>query len=62
MAAVFAGAPGLALAATYYVDAAAGSDSAAGTSATTAWQTLAKVNSTTFSAGDSILFQTGQHW
>ncbi len=56
------GAPGLALAATYYVDAAAGSDSAAGTSTTTAWQTLAKVNATTFSAGDSILFKTGQSW
>lgn len=61
-AALFAGAPSLALAATYYVDAVAGSDSAAGTSTTTAWQTLAKVNSTTFNAGDSILFQTGQRW
>ena len=58
----FAAAPGLASAATYYVDASAGSDSAAGTSTTTAWKTLAKVNATTFSAGDSILFHTGQSW
>lgn len=61
-AAIFAGVPGLALSATYYVDALAGSDSAAGTSTATAWKTLAKVNSKTFSAGDSILFQTGQRW
>lgn len=54
--------PSLAAAAMYYVDAVAGSDSAAGTSVTTAWQTLAKVNATTFSAGDSILFKTGQSW
>ena len=58
----FAATPGLASAATYYVDAAAGSDSAAGTSTGTAWKTLAKVNATTFSAGDSILFHTGQSW
>ncbi|HZR36887.1 MAG TPA: right-handed parallel beta-helix repeat-containing protein [Nevskia sp.] len=61
-AAVFAAAPGLAAAATYYVDAAAGSDGAAGTSPTAAWQTLAKVNATTFSPGDSILLHTGQRW
>lgn len=62
MVAGCAAAPGLAAAATYYVDALAGSDSAAGTSATTAWRTLAKVNATTFNPGDSVLFQTGQSW
>ena len=49
-------------AATYYIDSVNGSDSAAGTSTTTAWQTLAKVNATTFNPGDSILFHTGQSW
>lgn len=58
----FASAPALASAATYYVDAVSGSDSAAGTSTTTAWKTLAKVNATTFRAGDSVLFQAGQKW
>lgn len=47
---------------TYYVDATAGSDAAAGTSPGTAWQTLAKVNATTFGAGDQILFKGGQTW
>lgn len=47
---------------TYYIDALAGSDSAAGTSTTSAWQTLTKVNATTFSAGDQILLHTGQSW
>jgi len=49
-------------AATYYVDASGGSDTAAGTSATTAWKTLAKVDSTTFVPGDQILFHAGQRW
>ncbi len=47
---------------TYYVDATDGDDDAAGTSSGTAWQNLSKVNSTTFSAGDSILFQCGETW
>ncbi len=47
---------------TYYVDATDGDDGAAGTSTGTAWQNLSKVNSTTFSAGDSILFQCGETW
>lgn len=49
-------------AATYYVDAVGGSDSAAGTSTAAAWQSLAKVNATTFSPGDQILFHTDQRW
>ncbi len=49
-------------AATYYVDAAAGNDANNGTSTTTAWKTIAKVNSKTFQPGDSILFRRGQVW
>ena len=47
---------------TYYVDATDGDDSKSGTSEANAWQNLSKVNSTTFSAGDSILFQCGETW
>ena len=52
----------------YYVDAINGKDTYSGlagthTSGTTGpWQTLAKVNSKTFRAGDSILFQYGEVW
>lgn len=49
-------------AATYYVDATGGSDAANGTSTGTAWQTIAKVNSSSFGAGDSILFKRGETW
>jgi hypothetical protein len=45
-------------AATYYIKT-GGSDVAAGTSDGTAWATLAKVQATAFSAGDSILFRRG---
>jgi hypothetical protein len=48
-------------AATYYV-AAAGSDSNSGTSSSTPWQTIAKVNGSTFSPGDLILFNRGDAW
>lgn len=47
---------------TYYVDAGNGDDSADGTSEKTAWKTIDKVNSTTFYAGDSILFKAGCEW
>jgi hypothetical protein len=46
---------------TYYV-AAAGSDSNSGTSPGSPWQTIAKVNGSTFSPGDSILFNRGDAW
>lgn len=49
-------------AATYYVDSAGGSDANNGTSTNTAWQSLAKVNGTTFSPGDAILFKAGGIW
>jgi len=42
----------------YYISA-TGNDLANGTTTGTPWQTLTKVNSTTFSAGDQILFQRG---
>jgi hypothetical protein len=47
------------LAATYYVDCRAGSDTAAGTTADTAWRTTAKVSATTFAPGDAILIRRG---
>jgi len=43
---------------TYYV-ASNGSDAANGTSTSTPWQSLSKVNATTFVAGDQILFRRG---
>ena len=45
---------------TYYVDATGGSDNNDGTGAP--WQTVAKVNATTFQPGDSILFKRGETW
>ncbi len=44
----------------FYVNALSGSDSNSGTSPNSAWQTLAKVNSTTFTSGDTILFERGE--
>jgi Ricin-type beta-trefoil lectin domain. len=46
------------MATTYYVSN-TGIDSNSGLSTTSPWQTLAKVNAFTFSAGDQILFQRG---
>lgn len=43
----------------YYIDSINGSDSDSGTSQDNAWQSLAKVSSTVFSAGDKILFKAG---
>lgn len=45
----------------YYVDP-AGSDSNDGLSTTTAWKTLTKVDSTTFSPSDQVLFKCGGSW
>jgi hypothetical protein len=44
----------------YYVDATGGNNSNSGTSTGSAWQTLAKVNSSNFVAGDVIAFKRGQ--
>lgn len=46
----------------YYVDSAAGNDSNSGTSTTSPWRTIAKVNATNFAAGDHILFKKGDTW
>jgi hypothetical protein len=44
---------------TYYVST-SGSDSNSGTSASSPWKTIAKVNTVNLNAGDSVLFQGGQ--
>jgi Right handed beta helix region len=49
-------------AANYYVDASSGSDSSSGTSSTSPWQSLNKVNNTTFQAGDVVNFKRGSVW
>ncbi len=46
----------------YYVDATDGNDDSNGLSANFAWQTIAKVNASNFSAGDTIKFQCGDVW
>lgn len=47
---------------TYYVDQALGSDSAAGTSQTAPWKSLAKVAATTLNPGDTVLLRRGRTW
>ena len=47
---------------TYYIDAAGGADGNSGTSQTTAWQTVGKVNGSTFGPGDKVLFKAGGSW
>lgn len=47
---------------TYYVDSQNGSDSNDGTTANSAWRSLAKVNSAKFSPGDSLLLHRGSVW
>lgn len=49
-------------AATYYVDATNGKDSNDGLSLSSAWKTIAKVNSCNFQPGDNILFKRGETW
>ena len=49
------GGPSAALATTYYVDSVGGNDDWSGTSPSTAWQSLDKVNATTFQPADEIL-------
>jgi len=46
----------------YYVDSSGGNDSNDGTSASSPWRTIAKVNATSFSPGDHILFKRGVTW
>ena len=49
-------------AATYYVDSAQGNDTNAGTSQSTSWKTLKKVNTAQLQPGDRILFKSGAIW
>ena len=46
----------------YYVDATNGNDANPGNSITAPWKSVAKVNSTKFTPGDSILFKCGEVW
>lgn len=48
--------------ATNYYVANSGNDANAGTSTATAWATISKVNSSSFSAGDTIFFNRGDVW
>lgn len=47
---------------TYYVDATLGIDTNNGTSQSSAWKTLSKLNTSSFVAGDQILFKRGGVW
>lgn len=53
---------GVASATSYYVDATGGDDAKDGQSMATAWKTIAKVNGSSFVAGDQILFKRGEVW
>ncbi|MDQ6422668.1 DNRLRE domain-containing protein [Paenibacillus sp. LHD-117] len=47
---------------TYYVDSIGGDDANGGTTQSSPWKSLAKVNATTFQPGDRILFRTDRVW
>jgi len=47
---------------TYYVDSAGGNDTGTGTSQSSPWGSLAKVNASRFKPGDRILFKSGSAW
>jgi hypothetical protein len=47
---------------TYFVDATAGRDTNDGATPATAWQTLAKVNATTFQPGNTLCLKAGGAW
>jgi PKD repeat protein len=51
-----------AMATTYYVDSVGGNDNWDGTSPSTPWQSLDKVNTVTFQPGDEILLKAGSVW
>jgi hypothetical protein len=46
----------------YYIDAVAGNDDNPASSPAEAWQSLDKINQTSFEPGDSILFKSGCSW
>ncbi|MFF0739642.1 discoidin domain-containing protein [Streptomyces sp. NPDC004111] len=47
---------------TYYVDSQSGNDTADGTTPTTPWRTLPRVNQHTFQPGDTLRFATNRTW
>ncbi len=47
---------------TYYIDATNGNDANTGTTPTTAWKSINKVNQQTLYAGDSLLFKRSEIW
>jgi hypothetical protein len=47
---------------TYFVDSLAGDDKNGGATAASPWKSLSRVNATTFSGGDRILFKSGGEW
>src|SRR4030042_5645945 len=54
--------PAIVSATTYYIDATGGNDGWSGTTQSTPWKTISKVNSATFNPGDQILFKRGETW
>ncbi|TMS00528.1 right-handed parallel beta-helix repeat-containing protein [Nonomuraea basaltis] len=56
------GAASAVVATVYYVDAVNGSDSAAGTSAATAWKSLTKASTAPLAPGDKLLLKRGSTW
>ncbi len=59
---LFLSTAGIGLAATYYVDSNSGNDANSGTSVTSAWNFISKVNAASFNPGDNILFLRGCTW
>lgn len=51
-----------AFATTYYVSSSTGNDSNPGTTTSAPWKSMSKVNSTSFSPGDSVLLRRGDIW
>jgi len=47
---------------TYYISSSEGSDSNPGTSQNSPWETISKLNNTSFLPGDRILFKSGDKW
>src|SRR4051812_28578006 len=54
--------PAQAAAGTTYFISAAGSDSNSGTSSSTPWKSLAKINATVLKPGDTVSFRRGDTW
>lgn len=47
---------------TYYIDFTGGLDANDGTTTSSAWKTITKVNGASFASGDSVLFKRGETW